>query len=305
MVVLEAARSICNLRDVTQKELSPAVSALQLMLVSHKSVVRFAAVRCLSKLSMVYPVAVWPCNLDMENLITDPNRSIATYAITTLLKTGTEASVDRLMKQMDSFMTDISDEFKVSLLSGYSQQLTLQVIVIDAIRSLCLKFPAKQPVMLSFLANSLRDDGGFEYKRSIVEAMFDIIYNIPEAKEVALAHLCEFIEDCEFTKLAVRILYLLGTQAALTSSPAKFVRYIYNRVILENSPIRAAAVTALAKLGESVVDLRPRIMVLLKRCLEDSDDEVRDRAAFYLRILQEAELSRKYLSDGEFSKLSW
>ncbi len=114
MVVLEAARAICGLKDVTQKELGPAVSALQLMLVSHKTVVRFAAVRCLSKLSMIHPVAVWPCNLDMENLITDPNRSIATYAITTLLKTGTEASVDRLMKQINTFMSDISDEFKVS-----------------------------------------------------------------------------------------------------------------------------------------------------------------------------------------------
>ena len=39
----------------------------------------------------------------MEALISDPNRSIATLAITTLLKTGTESSVDRLMKQISSF----------------------------------------------------------------------------------------------------------------------------------------------------------------------------------------------------------
>ena len=152
--------------------------------------------------------------------------------------------------------------------------------------------------MLGFLATSLRDEGGFEYKRAIVEAIFDIIHNIPEAKEVALAHLCEFIEDCEFTKLAVRILYLLGTQASQTPNPAKYLRYIYNRVILENSPVRAAAVTALAKIAEGVADLRPRIITLLKRCLEDSDDEVRDRAAFYLRILQEKELAQRYIADG-------
>jgi hypothetical protein len=35
---------------------------------------------------MVQPAAVSGCNVDIENLITDPNRSIATYAITTLLK---------------------------------------------------------------------------------------------------------------------------------------------------------------------------------------------------------------------------
>ena len=62
---------------------------------------------------MDQPGAVTICNLDLENLVQDPNRSIATLAITTLLKTGTEASVERLMKQIAKFMGEISDEFKV------------------------------------------------------------------------------------------------------------------------------------------------------------------------------------------------
>ena len=65
---------------------------------------------------MTHPAAVTACNLDLENLITDSNRSIATLAITTLLKTGGEASVDRLMKQIASFVSEISDEFKVNFL---------------------------------------------------------------------------------------------------------------------------------------------------------------------------------------------
>jgi CBS-domain-containing membrane protein len=36
-------------------------------------------------------MAVTNCNIDMESLITDQNRSIATLAITTLLKTGAAA----------------------------------------------------------------------------------------------------------------------------------------------------------------------------------------------------------------------
>lgn len=66
------------------------------------------------KIAMTHPAAVTACNLDLENLITDSNRSIATLAITTLLKTGGEASVDRLMKQIASFVSEISDEFKVT-----------------------------------------------------------------------------------------------------------------------------------------------------------------------------------------------
>lgn len=67
------------------------------------------------KVAMKHPSAVTACNLDLENLITDSNRSIATLAITTLLKTGSESSVDRLMKQISSFVSEISDEFKVRI----------------------------------------------------------------------------------------------------------------------------------------------------------------------------------------------
>jgi hypothetical protein len=46
MVIFEAARAICNLRDVTARELSPAITVLQLFLSSSKPVLRFAAGVC-------------------------------------------------------------------------------------------------------------------------------------------------------------------------------------------------------------------------------------------------------------------
>lgn len=127
-------------------------------------------------------MAVTNCNIDMESLITDQNRSIATLAITTLLKTGNESSVDRLLKQISGFMSEIADEFKI--------------VVVDAIRTLCLKFPQKYRGLLNFLSNVLREDGGFDYKKSIVDSILILIREIPDAKEIGLAHLCEFIEVC-------------------------------------------------------------------------------------------------------------
>ena len=38
--------------------------------------------------------------------------------------------------------------------------------------------------------------------------------------------------------------------------------------------MRASAVSALAKFGVAVEELRPRILILLRRCLYDTDDEV-------------------------------
>ena len=39
-----------------------------------------------------------------------------------------------------------------------------------------------------------------------VDAVLSLIRDIPDAKEVGLSHLCEFIEDCEFTYLSTQVL---------------------------------------------------------------------------------------------------
>jgi coatomer protein complex subunit gamma len=152
--------------------------------------------------------------------------------------------------------------------------------------------------MLTFLSANLREEGGYEFKKAIVEAIFDIIHHIPDSIEVALGHLCEYIEDCEYTKLAVRILHLIGSEGPSTPHPAKYIRFIYNRVILENSAVRAAAVSAMARFAVANVELRGRLHVLLTRCLDDADDEVRDRAAMFLKVIYEKDLAEKYVSDG-------
>ena len=84
------------------------------------------------------------------------------------------------MKQISSFIAEISDEFKI--------------VVVDAIRVLCLKFPKKQAALMAILATALREEGGAEYKRAIVKTIISLVENIPDAKETGLAHLCEFIE---------------------------------------------------------------------------------------------------------------
>lgn len=46
---------------------------------------------------MKHPAAVTACNMELENLITDSNRSIATLAITTLLKVHCPSFITRMM----------------------------------------------------------------------------------------------------------------------------------------------------------------------------------------------------------------
>jgi coatomer protein complex subunit gamma len=274
LVVYEAARAICNLEDIEPQDLSPAISVLQLFLSSPKPAVRFAAMRTLAQVANQHPRVVSKCNEDLEALIADANRNIATLAITTLLKTGSENSIDRLLKQISAFLTEIADEYKIT--------------VVRSLQKLCLTYPAKHRVLVGFMSNFLREEGGFEFKRSIVTSIIQLIRTVPETTESSLLHLCEFIEDCEFTMLSTQILLLLGELGPSTTAPARYIRFIYNRVILENSAVRAAAVSALAKFAAQCPSLRTSIMTLLKRSLLDEDDETRDRASIAVAVLEEA-----------------
>lgn len=285
IVVYEAARAICNLPMLEPQDLSSAISVLQLFLSSPKPAVRFAAMRTLAAVANVHPRVVSKCNEDLEALLGDSNRSIATLAITTLLKTGSENSVDRLLKQISSFLTDIADEYKIT--------------VVRSLQQLCLTYPSKHRILVGFLSNFLREEGGFEFKRSIVASIISLIQSVPETTESSLLHLCEFIEDCEFTMLSTQILHLLGELGPTTQTPSRYIRFLYNRVILENSAVRAAAVSALAKFAATCPSLRTSIMTLLKRSLVDEDDETRDRAAIVIAVVEEAMKMNPYVAPPE------
>ena len=78
------------------------------------------------------------------------------------------------MKQITSFMSEISDEFKT--------------IVVQAIQSVCIKFPRKHHILMSFLSSMLREEGGADYKKAIVNTIITIIEENQEAKEAGGSH---------------------------------------------------------------------------------------------------------------------
>ena len=78
-------------------------------------------------------------------------------------------------------------------------------------------------------------------------------------------------------------------------------------MILEIPPVRAAAVSALAKLAASVDGLRDEVLILLRRAQTDDDDEVRDRATSYVTMLSakdNVEASLNIIKDGLPSGMS-
>lgn len=92
----------------------------------------------------------------------------------------------------------------------------------------------------------------------------------------------------------------LAREGPLARNPSSYIRFIYNRVNLEKAVIRAAAVSSLASFAHKVPSLKKSIVLLLEKCLNDSDDEVRERAFFYLSVVGES----KNLSEDISSHVS-
>jgi len=91
----------------------------------------------------------------------------------------------------------------------------------------------------------------------------------------------------------------MGSLGPSTASPSRYIRFIFNRVILENAIVRAAAVSTLGVFAARVAELRPSIMILLRRSLGDEDDEVRDRTAILLATFDSCknDADLKYIID--------
>mmetsp|Transcript_677 Transcript_677/g.1437 ORF Transcript_677/g.1437 Transcript_677/m.1437 type:complete len:984 (-) Transcript_677:33-2984(-) len=284
MVAYEAARTICTLPNMETRthNLTKAVDYIHNMLSSKIPSERFAAVRTLAEVANWHPRSAARCNEGLEGILDDENSHLATLAVTTLLKTGNEESIDRLVRNISTLIISAPDEYKIT--------------IVRSLQRLCLKYPSKHRVIVSFLSEFLREEGGFGFKQAIVQSIVSLMKLVPETTESSLFHLCEFVEDCEYTQLSTATLYVIAELGPKTLRPSRYIRYLFNRVILENAVIRAAAVSALAKFAASCPSLRVSIVALLKQSKWDEDDEVRDRAMAAVRVLEEAMEMNPYVS---------
>lgn len=281
MVAIEATRLVMRNTHIFGLEVvDSAIAALQTLLASTRPVLRHAAVRIINEALMINEVSDYKeklykslsnLNPRLEALVADSNRTVATLAITALLKTGDGGSVDRLLIQIGRYVGEISDDHRL--------------VVVDAVRALSIRFPEKHGAMLDFLGGTLlREEGGASFKHATVEAICDIL---PSARDAALVILSDFVEDCEYPELTAHILYLFGEEGSRSSDPSALVRHLYNRLVLEDSKVRMAALGALAKIATVCPKTSEGVIAIIRRSsFEDPDDIVRDRACILLSIIE-------------------
>ena len=89
-----------------------------------------------------------------------------------------------------------------------------------------------------------------EFKKSIVTLMAETLDE--KHREYALLGLMEYTEDCEYQPIHIMIMDLMDQEIKKPGLDAsKFIRYIYNRITLENTPIRSKGISTLGQIALS------------------------------------------------------
>ena len=99
--MFEAAKTLCELYEVYGSVIeveAPFQVLTMLASQSSKPVNKYAALRVMNRIASQQPKLVGICQAELESLVTDSNRSVASLAISTLLKTCNEDSVHKLLK---------------------------------------------------------------------------------------------------------------------------------------------------------------------------------------------------------------
>ncbi|KRX03144.1 Coatomer/clathrin adaptor appendage, Ig-like subdomain [Pseudocohnilembus persalinus] len=284
-IVFEACKALCELQHLSNSDLSGVVSVLSMFFQSLNNVNRFMALKIVNKL-VSNPIrrTLIQNTQEIEALLANTNKSISSLAVSILLKLCQESNIEKLLGQIYENLADMSDDFKIDILRS--------------IKSLIKSVPKRSKTVLQFLSNCLKAEGTYEFKKQAVDIIEIIVADIPSIKEIALNTLAEYIEDCQFPYLQLQVLSILNKEASKKQAPLKIIRFINNRIHLEDAEIRAAAIGIIGKFGQNYPELRPSMINLLQQTLEDPDEEVRERGNYHLQtLLQENQQEKQLISN--------
>ncbi|XP_049849051.1 coatomer subunit gamma-2-like isoform X1 [Schistocerca gregaria] len=284
VVMLEGAKRISALPKLQFKEVRLALATLVGFLTNSKITVRFAAVRAIHQLAQQDPRFIdTTCCFELRGLINDTNPSTGLLAILILLQCEKEEEIPKVLRDVRYFMST-------------KNSIRTRMEIIEGIRQLSVRCPSQYASILFFLFKSLYSLADFDCKRRIVDIFIEMINRNPEISNSALAYLCEYIEDCEYRYLLVKILNLLGAKGPKLAKEKfeMFIRYIYNQMILDRPAEKVSALSALVKF--ETVD-SSKIKSILSRTIQDADDAyISYRIFFILSVLSIKEQNQKQLN---------
>ena len=269
-IKIEACRAVLQIPNIKPSLKKTTIATLCDLISSSNKIARFSAMKTLDKYidEFAQNIAV-DIFLELEKIIEDSgtNSSIKSYAFSIFLKISKGLSDYRLEKMFKTFIEQYSK---------FKEDFKKKLIIIS--RNISRSNPSKNKLYYNFFCSLFKLDASPQTKIEILEALIWFIYNDQELKLQSLLFLAESIFDCQYDILKIRILNLLGKECDLVNNKSKLVRYIYNQI---------------GEIGFKEKNMRDIIISLIENCLNDDDNEVRERAFMVSKALKAVKEEKK------------
>lgn len=245
-------------------ELSQITSSMKAYFNSKRQILRFAMVKLfnLRKNRKIYIEE--QLEKLLESQLNDENPYISTLTVGALLRTKNVLNIQNILEKMSSCLDYLTDDFKNSMVSAIRTSLNLE--------------PSNSHSVFEFLQKVLRSESSFECKLNTVNAIIDLTCKFEQCEDsLGLVILIEFLEDCEFPEISLKILNFIGEKGPFTKDPSRFVLPLINRLVLDGNIVRFSAIGALTKFAINCENLKESIISVLLEQNGDYENNIRER----------------------------
>lgn len=241
-VFFEACKQVAEMNEeISVQFISTICQGLKKFLKSDNFYEKFSAIKTLSRLSLKYPKNIEILNKEIEDLLQENSKSLTMFTISTLLKTGNEETIDRLMKYLPEFMTEMDDTYKI--------------LGLNALLTLTLKNKSRIDAFIEFIKGCILAKGTLNFKMHIIKILNKFITE-NKVEEIIFERILNifiiYLEDSEYFEISSEILGILGQQIYKSKNYKKYVMHIYNRLILEDHKIKIPAVQCIFDLSKKI-----------------------------------------------------
>jgi len=268
-IILDAARAVLSCKYSSQSSILAAVTKLNSLLSKGYRVSMFASLRTIAQYAPLRRNDFELCNVVLERLLNDHDSTLSAMAAMCLLHTGFESTIERVLPSISSFSSKLSPDQQASLLSSCVE-----------VGKRC---PGKITIILTFMWNTFRLIDNINVQNLLVNSFIGFATESQVAKTHVFKQLCEYVEDSKFSELTLSIVQFIGKFGPKEENRMELVRCLCNRLFLETSDVRAASLESLSMFA-NCEDVGGSVRRVIHKYLSDPDDEVRDRAAFFVSI---------------------
>lgn len=208
---------------------------------------------------------------DFESLLKNENKGIRCLSLCVLLKICKEDKLVTLLEKTFDQFKDMPDSIKID--------------IIESCKDLCAKFPKKMSEIMSFMWKCLRQRGEATFKEKVIEVMDELVRKTNSYYDLLFEFFCEYIEDPFSPQLTLKIIDILISHCGKVTNPRKYLRFLINRLHLDEAAIRTATIGCLGEMALTIDDLKDDVLNIIEAFCHDLEDEVRARAHYYKMIL--------------------